>query len=209
MLQDGYDLLSDWNLCPICYGTAWSLHLGGGFAIGGSGWGLGALRTGFGWSCSFAAPYLGWTEATCAELKTLGFSESAGLWPMFASEFIEPHSLCGYTLNACHYANEHRVDINEWIRDRLDGKPEVAMGNDFVNHLYQRMATDKSYLGQDPATWSPAEAKGKLGEDPATWSPTGGKRRVQASKTGRKSRLGQTTEDEAPKLINVAIFTGL
>jgi len=91
---------------------------------------------GFGWSCSFAAPYLGWTEATCAELKTLGFSESAGLWPMLATEFIEPHSLCGYTLNFCHYDTEHRVDINQWIRERLDTKPEVAKGNDFVNHLY-------------------------------------------------------------------------
>jgi len=76
------------------------------------------------------------------------------------------------------------------------------------------MATDRAYLGEDPATWSPGKAKGMLGGDPGTWSPTGrethkDKRRVSASKAGGSSRLGQTTEDKAQKLVNVAIFTGL
>jgi hypothetical protein len=128
---------------------------------------------------------------------------------MLANDFIEPRSLCGYTLNFCHYASDHRVDINQWIRERLDAKPEVARGNDFVNHLYGSMSTSTAYLGEDPATWSPGNARGALGGDPGTWSPTGrGGRRVNATKEASTS-TGQAPADKAQQLVKVALFTGL
>ena len=58
-------------------------------------------------------------------------------------QLLSDENLCTFALQLCDTNKWEAIDLDQWMLDKINSKPQVAKTNDFVNHLYERIANDK------------------------------------------------------------------
>ena len=75
------------------------------------------------------------------------------------NELLTEQYLCTFLLPVCNRDKWQQIDLEKWIYDTIQSKPQVAQDNNFINHLYERLASDQNpdtpWIGQKPKPKNP------------------------------------------------------
>lgn len=85
-------------------------------------------------ACDLFIPYSGFKRNVCAGIIKQQWTGS--IYPILFQELFEEKLMCTYNLNLCNSLDYYPRDLKHDVFDILNGKPEVAKTNDFINKLY-------------------------------------------------------------------------
>ena len=58
-------------------------------------------------------------------------------------ELLSEEYLCTFVMPVCDRDKWQQIDLEKWMFDKIQEKPQVARENNFINHLYERLNSDR------------------------------------------------------------------
>ena len=133
--EKGEIISSFWNIegsvgCSSCKMASWLLQrFNNGFVR----W---ALNEAVILICDIVTPFvdMGYGSGICRGLVTDQFYEEG--YPILTDKLLTERSLCTFILELCDMEKWKKIDVKEWVEDKVSSKPKIAQHNNFVNNLY-------------------------------------------------------------------------